>query len=126
MTTSASYTYQFRLDPAETVRASKHVLRRQPLAWVNRVVWISLVGLAVLFLATGAPRVSFGLLSFSAVVLLGLHFLGPWWQRRQLRRAYAETPGLREPQVYHLRDSGRSEEHTSELQSREKLVCRLL
>src|SRR5690606_41302122 len=28
--------------------------------------------------------------------------------------------------VAHRRDSGRSEEHTSELQSRENLVCRLL
>src|SRR5436309_15819489 len=45
----------------------------------------------------------------------------------QLTYAFAESP---EPHVHDevalLVDMGRSEEHTSELQSRENLVCRLL
>src|SRR3712207_7002448 len=51
--------------------------------------------------------------------------------RRVGRRAIADAPAA--PGVYIFRDSagrvlyvGRSEEHTSELQSRQYLVCRLL
>src|SRR5439155_14649992 len=39
---------------------------------------------------------------------------------------YTESPGSRSSSSRMLRDSARSEEHTSELQSRGHLVCRLL
>src|SRR3712207_8159370 len=42
-------------------------------------------------------------------------------------RPLPETPAVaHSPVDYHARDSFRSEEHTSELQSRQYLVCRLL
>src|SRR5690606_40422943 len=48
------------------------------------------------------------------------------FRKRYQVRGGAGATGLRAPKPERARMRGRSEEHTSELQSREKLVCRLL
>src|SRR5207302_10103471 len=50
------------------------------------------------------------------------------FRQRQLRAGYVELDEWDDPlhRQTHRRDPDRSEEHTSELQSRENLVCRLL
>src|SRR3712207_8980655 len=53
---------------------------------------------------------------------LGLHSR---WDPLAFRRAYQQMRKLR-PDVVHTHLKHRSEEHTSELQSRQYLVCRLL
>src|SRR5436309_11731178 len=53
----------------------------------------------------------------------------PWAGRRSVTRGRHQSPLRRRPRgrAYPARRAGyRSEEHTSELQSRENLVCRLL
>src|SRR3712207_8902511 len=56
---------------------------------------------------------------------------GPLRRRHRRRRrervgGAVEEPGLVRPDPLRLQPAGRSEEHTSELQSRQYLVCRLL
>src|SRR3989442_9503777 len=46
--------------------------------------------------------------------------------RSRSRRGQVDPAGDRRPDVRHVRHDARSEEHTSELQSRPHLVCRLL
>src|SRR3989442_3249013 len=58
--------------------------------------------------------------AFSAVAGLGRVFHPRVFHRRQ---AHLDTPALG---FFHVRRYVRSEEHTSELQSRPHLVCRLL
>src|SRR2546422_9628682 len=63
------------------------------------------------------------------IYTLSLHDALPIWLRSdaRLRRAGARAGGRRAPDhVGEPRPAGRSEEHTSELQSRLHLVCRLL
>src|SRR5690606_39661853 len=66
-----------------------------------------------------------------------LHTLAAQWRGRHLREMFAGDPqrfaryniqldGLLADFSKHWLDDARSEEHTSELQSRENLVCRLL
>ena len=105
---SAPLTYEFQIDSAETVRASRVVRRRQRFAWIAWAVWPVLVGLAALYLASGVPWQNLWLLGLVALFLLTLQWLTPRIQRWQLRRAYAETPNLRGPQVYQFSDAGLS------------------
>jgi len=93
-------TFEFRLDPAETVRASRYLRRRQRFAWLSWAIWPMLLGLTALYRVTGTPWQELWLLGLAALFLGSLTVLVPWVQRRQFRRAYSETPGLREPQVY--------------------------
>ena len=67
-----------------------------------------LIGMAVFYLATGTAWQDLWLLGVAALFLGALTLATPWVQRRQLRRAYAETPSLREPQVYRFSDAGLS------------------
>lgn len=101
-----THTYQFRLEPAETVRAARHVQRRQPLAWAIWLVWPALAALTLLYWATGTPLRDLWLLGIVAGGLLGMQVIAPFVQRWQVGRAYAETPGLREPQRYELTTAG--------------------
>ena len=103
---SAPLTYEFQIDSAETVRASRAVQRRQRFAWVTWAIWPLLLALAVLYLASGVPWQNLWLLGLVALFLLTLQLLTPRIQRRQLRRAYADTPNLRGPQVYQFSDAG--------------------
>jgi hypothetical protein len=108
MAVTAPLIYEFNIDPAETVRASRVVQRRQRFAWIAWAVWPILIALAVWYLATGVPWQKLWLLGLVALFLLTLQLLTPWIQRWQLRRAYAETPILRGPQVYQFSDAGLS------------------
>ena len=103
---TAPLTYKFQIDSAETVRASRAVQRRQRFAWITWAVWPVLFALALLYLVSGVPWQNMWLLGVVAVFLLTLQWLTPWIQRRQSRRAYAETPNLRAPQVYQFSDAG--------------------
>src|SRR5687767_6493946 len=80
-------TYQFHLDPAETVRASRSIQRRQRFAWTSWAVWPLFLGMAALYLATGVPWQDLWLLGLAALFVGALTALTPWIQRRQLRRA---------------------------------------
>lgn len=101
-----SLTYEFRVDPSETVRASQYIRRRQRFGWLRWAVWPMLLGLAVLYRATDVPWRDLWLLGVAALFLAALTLATPWVQRRQLQRAYSETPSLREPQVYRFSDAG--------------------
>jgi hypothetical protein len=103
---TAPLIYEFTIDSAETVRASRFVQRRQRFAWIAWAIWPILLALAVLYLATGVPWQKLWLLGLVAVFLLAVQLLTPWIQRWQLRRVYAETPNLRGPQVYQFSDAG--------------------
>jgi hypothetical protein len=105
---TAPLTYEFQIDSAETVRASRAVHRRQRFAWLVWAIWPLLLALAVLYLASGVPWQNLWLLGVVALFLLTLQWLTPWIQRWRLRRAYAETPNLRGPQVYRFSDAGLS------------------
>ena len=99
-------TFTFQLEPAETVRASQIVARRRPFGWIDRWALPLFVAFGLFFLALGVPWQSLWLLG---VVVLGLGFLQviiPVVQRRQLRRAYDETPSARGPQTYQFSDTG--------------------
>src|SRR5207249_10501755 len=80
-----------------------------------------------LFRSNGSPYVD-DFRAASAAVAKRLHH-GPWRLAYQSRSGNPRDPWL-EPDVNDalkdLGSSGRSEEHTSELQSRFDLVCRLL
>ena len=103
---TAPLTYEFQIDSAETVRASRAVQRRQRFAWVAWAIWPLLLALAVFYLTSGVPWQNLWLLGLGALFLLTLQSLTPWIQRRQLKRAYAETPNLRGPQAYQFSDAG--------------------
>jgi hypothetical protein len=105
---TAPLTYEFQIDSAETVRASRAVQRRQRFAWIAWAIWPLLLALAALYLATGVPWQDLWLLGLVALFLLTLQLVTPWIQRWQLRRAYAETPNLRGSQVYQFSDAGLS------------------
>lgn len=103
---TAPLTYQFHLDPAETVRASRLVLQRGRFAWMHRFVWPLLLGLAILSLITGDSWRDLRLLGIVALLLGSLQLLAPIIQRWQVRRSYAEMPTARSMQVYHFSDAG--------------------
>jgi hypothetical protein len=103
---TAPLTYQFYLDPAETVRASRLVLQRARFAWMHRFTWPLLLGLAVLSLATGHSWRDLQLLGIVALLLGSLQLLAPIIQRWQIRRSYAEMPTAREAQVFHISGAG--------------------
>ena len=105
---SAPLTYEFQLDPTETVRASRVVQRRQRFAWITWAIWPLLAALAGFYLVTGTTWQNLWLLGLVATFLLALQVLGPRFQRWQIRRAYAQTPNLRGPQVYRFTDTGLS------------------
>src|SRR3712207_7994478 len=58
--------------------------------------------------------------------LLELSGSGPQWAGEMDHTLPVASPGSASPQLVKLRAGLRSEEHTSELQSRQYLVCRLL
>src|SRR5436309_7616376 len=51
---------------------------------------------------------------------------GPMLLKEYYKRPDATAESIDADGYFHTGDAGRSEEHTSELQSRENLVCRLL
>ena len=99
-------TFEFRLDPAETVRASQIVARRRPFGWTERWALPLIVGSGLVFIALGKPWQEMWLLGGIALALLLLQIFIPIVQRRALRRAYDETPSLRGPQVYEFSETG--------------------
>jgi hypothetical protein len=103
---ATSLTYEFLLDPAETVRAGQHVQHRQRFAWLRWAVWPTLAILGILYLSGGARVEELRLLVVVALVVASGQLVGPWIQRRRYRRLYAETPGLRGPQVYRFSSDG--------------------
>ena len=96
----SSFSYQFIPDPAETVRGTTHIQRRQKQAWLSWAVWPMFLLVGVSSLAAGARLTDLWLLGIAVGIVGGLQLLAPWSQRRALRRLYTETPGLSGPQVY--------------------------
>jgi hypothetical protein len=95
-------TFTFHLDPAEQIRATKALTRRQRFSWVFRWGWIVFI---LPFLFAVVADVPLRVLWPYAIILgiIGLSSaLTPVWLRRQIRRAIEATPSLREPQTYHL------------------------
>lgn len=96
----------FQADATQTVRASRVAQRRGGLSWVRWAIWPLLLGLTLMYRLNGVPWNQLGLLYFAALLLAALSFGAPWLQRRQLRRAYAESPIMREPQRYEFSVQG--------------------
>lgn len=103
---SAPLVYQFHLDPAETVRASRLVLQRGRSAWLRWLVWPLLLGMAILYLVTGYSWRDLQLLGIAALFLGSLEVLAPIIQRWQVRRTFAEMPTTRSTQLFHFSDAG--------------------
>jgi hypothetical protein len=101
-----SLTFEFLADPAETVRASRYIQRRQRFGWLQRAIWPMLALLAVVHLSTGGRLEELWLLGLLALFFGSLALLGPWMQRRQYRRMYDSTPAMRAPQVYRFSADG--------------------
>ena len=99
-------TFAFQLEPAETVRASQIVARRRPFGWTERWALPLMIGFGLLAIALGVPWKSLWLLGAIALAVFVLQLVIPIVQRRQLRRAYDETPSLRGPQTYQFSDTG--------------------
>jgi hypothetical protein len=102
----SSLTYEFLLDPAETVHAGQYIQRRQRFARLSWAIWPMLAILGILYLSSGVQVEELRLLGVVALVVASGQILGPWIQRRRYRRLYAETPGLRGPQVYRFSSDG--------------------
>jgi len=98
--------YRFEVDPAETVRASREVARGRGGPWLPWAVWLILLVEAVLSLLSGARLRDLWLLGVAALLYGSILLATPWLQRRRLRRLYAGTPSLREPQLYRFSDEG--------------------
>jgi hypothetical protein len=98
--------FEFRPDPAEMARASKALALRSRFGWVQHAIWPMLAALAVLYLASGADWRDLGLLYLVAATLAAGQLLAPRLERRRFERLIAETPSLREPQVYVLDAEG--------------------
>jgi hypothetical protein len=88
------------------VRASQIVARRRPFGWIDRYAVPFIVAFGLLFIALGIPWQQLWLLGACAGALLLLQIIIPIVQRRQVRRAYRETPSLRGPQTYSFSDTG--------------------
>lgn len=104
---SATLSFTFFLDPAEQVRAGQAVANRLRFAWFRRWGWALIFALPLVLVLTGdVPLTSlwpYGVI----LVLIGAFFaLTPAILRRQVRRAIAQTPSLREPQTYEFTDAG--------------------
>jgi hypothetical protein len=98
--------FEFLLDPAETVRAGQHVQKRQRFAWVGWAMWPLFAILAIVHLSVGGRLEELQLLGSVALVVGLGQLLGPRIQRRRYRRLYAETPATRGPQVYRFDADG--------------------
>src|SRR5687768_9841414 len=92
--------FEFQPVPAETVRASRSIQRRVRFGWMRWLTWPMLLGLVVMYRANGVPWSQMGFVWFAVVMLVALSFGGPGLQRWQLKRAYAQSPILRERQQY--------------------------
>lgn len=103
---TAPLIYQFHLDPAETVRASRLVLQGGRSAWLRWLVWPLLLGMAILYLATGYSWRDLQLLGIAALFLGSLEVLAPIIHRWQVRRIFAGMPTARSTQVFHFSDAG--------------------
>ena len=103
---SLPLTFEFLLNPAETVRAGQHLRRRQRFAWVGWAMWPMFAILVILHLSVGGQLEELRVLGSVALVIGLGQLLGPWIQRRRYRRLYAETPGSRGPQVYRFDADG--------------------
>jgi len=62
--------------------------------------------LGILYVGSGVPAEELRLLGVVALVMAAGQLLAPLRQRRRYRRLYAETPGLRGPQVYRFSSDG--------------------
>jgi hypothetical protein len=108
---STPFTYEFRLDPAETVRAIHDVQRRQRFAFLHSsrwdwAIWAVFGAMAVLYFFLPVDLRPLWLVGIIAFFLAGLMSFVPWIVRGQLRRAYKETPSLQGLQVYQFSDDG--------------------
>ena len=92
--------FEFVPDAAETVRASAIVQRRARFGWVRHTIWPMLFGLIALYRYTGVAWSEMWLLYLAIAFVLILRLGAPLIQRWQLRRLYAGSPILREPQQY--------------------------
>ncbi|MEX2281945.1 MAG: YcxB family protein [Gemmatimonadota bacterium] len=104
-------TYEFRLDPDETIRAIRDVQRRQGFGWLHSAIWHwalwpVVVGMAVLYFFLPTDLRALWLVGIVAFLLAALAGLTPSVVRWQLRRDYRETPSLQGIQVYQFSDAG--------------------
>lgn len=99
-------TVDFRLDAAQTVRASMAIQRGGRRSWIAWTTWPMLAGLALMYRIGGVPWSEMGLLFTAAILLAVITFAAPRVQRWQLQRAYRSSPILREPQRYEFSAAG--------------------
>jgi hypothetical protein len=95
-------TFTFHLDPAEQVRATQAVTRRQRFSWLWRWGWIVFLLPVVLALATDVPLRTLWPYAVILSIIAIWSALVPVLMRRQIRRTISATPSLREPQTYHF------------------------
>lgn len=98
--------YEFRLDPAETVRAVNAAADRGWGAWARWAVWPVFAGLALLLRASGVPWREMGFLGASVGLLASVLVVMPRVQRRRLRRVFASSPMHAAPQRHEFGPAG--------------------
>jgi hypothetical protein len=103
----ATLTFEFILDPAETVRATRAVRRRQGFAWMAWANWAAAAVMGALYFLLPVDLRSLWLVGIAAFVLAGLVEPGTTWVlRRHYRHVYRESPDLRGVQVYRFSAAG--------------------
>jgi hypothetical protein len=103
---SRTLTFRFAIDAAETVRAGREVQRTKGRRWLTWAIWPMLALLTAMYLVGGEPLRDLWRIGLVALFLGALQLGVPLIQRWQLRRMYASSPVLREPQVYTFSDAG--------------------
>jgi YcxB-like protein len=101
-----SLVFEFQPIAAETVRASRLLRRRARFGWMHWLTWPLILGLALMYKATGVAWSQMGFLWFAVLLLAAVSLGGPVIQRWQLQRAYADSPILRERQQYEFSSDG--------------------
>ena len=97
--------FTFAMEPAEHVRAALALARHQE-SWFFRWGWAVVVVVGpVLALASGTPLTSLWLYGVILLLVTLALVVVPRLLRRQVRRQFARTPSLREPQSFRFTDS---------------------